>query len=257
MKLYNFITLIFFVFFISSNSKEKTNELKGKDINHRERDFFLKEQNSKLKDDTLTNEVNKKNDFEKINAKKTPITNPELLFAEWENNLKQKSIFDYVTKKDCENFDKMSKLQERGKYPMHTESKSIIPFEFNNDKVKDYLINYTLLNCLRGNGWTTDFIFFTSQNGGLTINEELTNNLKTKIKNYVIKNYGSDNYIKVKEDYIIVKSFKIIRINNNICYGEFDLSQDGASCCPAISGNFQFNINANTFNVYNLKNNEY
>lgn len=256
MKLYNLIIFIL-VLFISCNNKDKTTELKEKELNLRERELNLKEQELHLKNDTIIEESSSIKELKKIIEQNNSIVTPELLFEEWENNLKKKGIFDYVTKKDCENIEKMRNLHDKGKYPMHTESISIIPFDFNNDKVKDYLINYTLVNCVRGNGWATDFIFLISQNGNLTVNESLTNKLKTKIKNYVSKNYGSDIYVRVENNYILVKSFKINRISNNICYGDFDLMQDGASCCPEISGNFEYNINENVFSVFNLKNNNY
>ena len=255
MKLYNLIIFILFLF-ISCNNKDKTTELKEKELNLRERELNLKEQELQLKNDTLIEESSNKNEVEKISKQNnTMVMTPELLFEQWENNLKKKGIFDYVTKKDCENLDKMMNLYDEGKYPMHTESISIIPFDFNNDKVKDYLVNYSLENCVQGNGWETDFIFFTSQNDNLSVNESLTNKLKTKIKNYVSRNYGSDIYVRVENNYTIVKSFKINSISNNICYGDFDLMQNGASCCPEISGNFKYNINENSFSVFNLKNN--
>lgn len=247
MKLYNLTFLILFFCFISCNNKTKKNEL-----NPREREINLKRQDLKLK-----NEITEFSENKKYSEQKQPILNPELLFEEWEINLKKKGIFDYVTKKDCENLERMTDLYYKGKYPMHTVSKSIIPFYYKNDNVKDYLINYSLDNCVQGNGWETDFIFFTSQNGSLSVNESLTNKLKTKIKNYVIKNYGSDEYVRVENNYTIVKSFEINRISNNICYGNFDLMQDGASCCPKISGNFKYNINENSFFVFNLKYNKY
>ena len=256
MKLYNLIILIL-ILFISCNNKDKTTELKEKELNLRERELNLKERELQLINDTLIEETSNNKEVEKISEQNNTILTPELLFGEWESNLRKKGIFDYVTKKDCENLDKMMNLYDKRKYPMHTESKSIIPFDFNNDRVKDYLINYSLDNCVQGNGWDTDFIFLTSQNGNLSVNELLTNKLKTKIKNYVFKNYGSDVYVRVENNYIIAKSFKINRISDNICYGDFDLMQDGASCCPEISGNFEYNINENSFSVFNLKNNSY
>lgn len=228
MELLNLL-IIAMVLFTSYDSKNKTAELEEKELNIQE--------------------------GEKNSTQNKIVTTPERLFEAWEINLKKKGIFDYVTKKDCENFDKMMDLYDKGKYPMHTDSKSIIPFDFNNDNIKDYLVNYSLVNCVRGNGWDTDFIFMTSKDGNLSINESLTNKLKTKIKNYVSENYGSDSYVRVENNYIVTKSFKINRISDNICYGDFKLMQGGASCCPKISGNFKYNINEDSFSVFDLKNN--
>lgn len=252
MKKYELITFLLF-FFISCN--DKTNELRERELNLRERELKLKEQELLLKNESIREISINNKEVKKITTQTKAIQTPELLFEEWEINLKKKGIFDYVTKKDCNNFEKMMKLYDNGKYPMHTRSKSILSFDYNNDNIKDYLINYYLENCVRGNGWETDFIFLTSQNGDLTLNEHLTNKLKTKIKNYVSTNYGSDMYVRVENNYIITKSFKIKRISGTNCFGEFSLMQNGASCCPEISGNFKYDINKNSFTVFNIKKN--
>lgn len=254
MKLYN-LTIFILILFISHNNENKTTKFKEKKLNQQERILSLREQELHIKNDTIIGDSTKNKKVKKINIQTNTTVAPELLFKEWENNLKKKSIFDYVTKKDCENLDKMMHLYDRGRYPMHTASKSIIAFDYNNDTVKDYLINYYLINCVQGNGWSTDFIFLTSQNDNLSINETLTNKLKTKIKTYVLQNYGSDIYVRVENNYTVVKSFIINRISNGICYGNFNLMQDGPSCCPAISGDFEYNINENSFAVFNLKHN--
>ena len=252
MKLYNLIILIL-VLFISCNNKDKTTELKEKELNLRESILNLKERELQLINDTLIEETFNNKEVEKISEQNNTILTPEFLFDEWESNLRKKGIFDIVTNKDCGNLDKMRTLYENGLYPMHTVSKSIIPFDFNNDRVKDYLINYHLENCVQGNGWDTDFIFLTSQSGNLSVNEPLTNKLKTKIKNYVFENYGSDTYVRVENNYIYAKTFKINQISDNICYGKFYLLQNGALCCPELSGSFEYNINENSFSVFNLK----
>ena len=248
--------VLFLNLFSSCEDKNKSFELQEKVLNLKERELHLKEKELQLREDTLIIKTSTTKNVVNIQGQeKNVVKTPEMVFEEWEMNLKKRNIFDYVSKKDCENLDKMMRLYDKGKYPMHTESKAMIPFDFNNDKIKDYLINYTLTNCVNGNGWNTDFIFLTSKNGSLSIDESLTNKLKNKIKNYVTQNYGSDINVRTENNFIITKSFKINRISDNTCYGDFELMQDGASCCPEISGNFQYNINQNTFSVFNVKNN--
>ena len=72
---------------------------------------------------------------------------------------------------------------------MHIETKSFLEFNYNNDNIKDYVVNYTLENCVQGNGWTTDFIIFTSNNNKLEINQVLTKKIKQNFLKYVIQNY--------------------------------------------------------------------
>lgn len=180
---------------------------------------------------------------------------PIKLFKQWEKKLLEKGIFDYVTQRECGDIDKMMELYEAGKYPMHVQDISGVSFDYNGDGLNDYLINYVLTNCVRGNGWSTDFIFFISNNGRLQINEALTNKLKRKISNYVKTNFGSDTYLEEVNNYIIAKTFKIVEIKNTICLGEFDLKQDGATCCPELSGEFKYNIQQDKFEVLHLKKN--
>lgn len=185
-----------------------------------------------------------------------PITKslgPEDVFNQWESTLKEKGIFDYVTNADCKNNAKMMKLYEKGKYPMHTSTKSVLDFEYNNDGIKDYVINYTLENCVRGNGWDTDFIFVTSKERNLQINHELTNKLKRQYFNFVKSSFREDEYVRIEKGYLIVKSFKIDRISDGVCYGDFNLKQDGPSCCPEIYGEFSYDIRKNEFSTYNIK----
>lgn len=177
------------------------------------------------------------------------------VFALWEEKLIANQIFDYVTKTDCENEDLMWQIYEDGKYPMRASRKSLVEFNYNKDGIKDYILNYNVSNCVGGTGWTTDFIFMTSKNGQLYVNEELTNTLKKKHYAYVSKNYGEDSYVYYDKGFLITKSLEVNKVVDNKCFGKFSLSQDGPNCCPNVLGNFSFDLKSNAFDVYNVKNN--
>lgn len=179
------------------------------------------------------------------------------LFTQWENKMLQEGIFDYVTLSDCDDLNKMMDLYEKGFYPMHIESKTFAEFDYNKDGVKDYVVNYTLMNCVRGNGWSTDFMFFTSEEGSLEINEDLTLILKQKFYQYVQENYFEDAYVYWEKGFLVTKNLTINRVVDDLCYGKFSLLQDGSSCCPQISGNFTFNLDTNAFEVSNVKTEKY
>ena len=239
------------LFSCTKGDSQKSLELKEKELNLRERELNLKEA-----------EVLKKKDSQvalpgnlDVQTSKPIIKSlgPDDIFKQWESNLKEKGIFDYVSKTDCNNKAKMMKLYDQGKYPMHTSTKSVLDFEYNNDGIKDYVINYTLENCVQGNGWDTDFIFVTSKDGNLQINHELTNKLKKQYFNFVKGRFGEDQYVRMEKGYLIVKSFKIDRVSDGVCYGDFNLMQDGPSCCPEISGEFSYDIRNNEFSTYNIK----
>lgn len=179
----------------------------------------------------------------------------ESLFREWETNLQSKQIFDYVSNEECLEREKMFALYELGKYPMTTRAKTVVSFDYNDDNINDYVINYSLENCVLGNGWASDFIFMTSRDGQLYIDEILTNKLKLKIVNFINYRFGGDLYVSVDGDFITTKTFKITHINNNICYGEFDVLQNGALCCPEYSGNFYYDIDLDYFGLIDLRKN--
>lgn len=185
------------------------------------------------------------------------ISDVDKVFAAWEKKLIANQIFDYVSESDCENLDLMMQRYEEGKYPMHVSEKTLVEFDYNEDGIKDYVLNYLILNCVQGNGYTSDFIFMTSKDSQLYINEELTSSLKRKYYDYVTQTYGEDSYVYHDKEFLVTKGLIINKIINNKCYGKFELSQDGASCCPKVSGEFLFDLKNDMLEVYNVKNEEY
>lgn len=179
------------------------------------------------------------------------------LFKIWESYLLQKGLFDYVIKSDCENFDKMNKLYEIGKYPMHIDSKNFIECDYNNDNSNDFILNYSLDNCVRGNTWITDFVFFTSKNQEIVVDTILTSIFKKKHADYVNKTFGEEEYVYTKNDYLVTHKFIIDRVIDDNFYGTFFLLQDGANCCPEIFGRFKFNYSTTHFDVYEVQKKEY
>ncbi len=214
--------------------------------------------NNKIEDKTLEEKLFVTKDSYSSNNSDSLSLNKDLieLFNKWESILLQKGIFDYVTKSDCGNIDKMEKLYEKGKYPMHIDSQNFIKCDYNKDKSTDYILNYSLDNCFRGNTWITDFVFFTSKNQEILIDTNLTWILKKKYADYVKKNFGKDEYVYLKNNYIVTHKFIIDKVINGDFYGTFLLLQDGANCCPEISGNFIFNSSSYDFKVNKVEKRE-
>lgn len=177
---------------------------------------------------------------------------------DWENTLIERGIFDCVSQSDCNDETKMNYIMENiQKYPipMHVVRESItkVSFNYNDDNLSDYYVYYELFNCVHGNAYATDFIFITSNNNSLSVNESLTNNLKRQILLYVDNKFDGDFYVGwIEEDYIQATSFKINSIENKIGYGEFSLMQDGYACCPKYHGRFVFDFNDFNFTVTSL-----
>mgnify|MGYP003583421498 CR=1 FL=1 len=187
------------------------------------------------------------------------------IFEEWEKNLIKKEIFDYVTKEDCDNFEKMMELygDGNGKYPMSSNWKNIVidfsdtyydeSFHEVNNEIKYHAINYGLSNCVRGNGGAGDFILLKSEKGILKIDEIQTNKLKKKFLEYVMRNFGEDNYVRVENNFIETDVFKINSIYGRTVNGWFGLQRDACSHCTAIKGEFTYQIDSNKFDVSNVK----
>jgi len=106
-------------------------------------------------------------------------------FKKWEHIMIQDSIFDYVTEIDAKNSEKMQVLYEKGKYPMISDYQSVIDVDYNNDRIKDYIINFTVINCVNGIGrgsWSDSFIFIKgNKNGEIEIDRNYTNYFKRQL----------------------------------------------------------------------------
>ena len=179
-------------------------------------------------------------------------------FEEWEKYMINHSIFDYVSKEDCQNLKKMMKLYDKGKYPMHLNSKTIIDFDLNDDKVKDYIVSYDLNNCVQGSSATHDFIIISSnQLGGLEINQPLTNSLKLKFLNYTVSTFGEDSYVYKEKEFIVTKGLLPQSVTGGTLFGIFRLEGSGANCCPETVGDFEFDFKSGKFSTSNIRKESY
>jgi hypothetical protein len=219
---------------------------------------YLSLANEKLRELLLKDSLEKANQEElrrielSLATSKIPTT-PEELFIQWEKEIESKGIFDYVSETDCMDRNKMDDLYyNQSKYPMHTTSKEIITFDYNSDGISDYLINYNLENCVNGNGWATDFIFIVSSSGKLVIDQDLSKIIKTQFYDYVKSNYSSDPYVYLDNSYLVTNALNISSISNGIGFGNFKLLQNGPSCCPEITGDFEFNFTTSELTFSNI-----
>jgi hypothetical protein len=165
-------------------------------------------------------------------------------FSDWEQVLIENSIHDYVSKTDCENFDKMMVLYENGKYPMHSDVQNVIEVDFNQDKIIDYIVSYTLSNCVKGSGWSDDFIFIQStENGELIIRKDLTMDFKKKYAEFLKNNFEIE--IKKEDNYIETKGVEFISFENNEIFGKINIAD--FSYKYEKKGNFIYNFKTNEF----------
>lgn len=204
---------------------------------------------------------------ERLSESEVPIENTEVAknkveeldisvrskFSEWENYLIEHSIFDCVTKTDCDQLDKMTKLYENGKYPMHIENPTYVSFEINGDGVDDYVITYGLENCVNGNGWTKDFVILISESrSAYRIDKDLANDLKTKFLGYATNTVGKDAYVYLENGYIQAQGLNIDEIRDNKIYGTFDLIGNGVGRWPEIKGTFYYDLISRKFSISKL-----
>jgi hypothetical protein len=150
----------------------------------------------------------------------------KLIFKEWEIIMINDSIFDYVSNENCLNKNKMTKMYESKKYPMISDSQTVANVDYNNDGINDYIINYSLNNCVGGIGrgsYTDDFIFIKGKkNGELEIDRNFTNYFKRKMIFLYQKKFNVTSKIN-KNGFTHIPNISFYNIKKGIINGEMFL----------------------------------
>ncbi len=229
MKNFGLILLIFFL--VSCFDEPKKNTTDYKNTTGDKEDISAKEL-----------EIN--------DNRKIQVSNEEFAqsqFKKWEKELLQKSIFDYVVKKDCNDFDKMLALYDEGKYPMHADSIKFLNLDYNNDNLEDYLITYKLTNCVKGSGWSRDFLLVVSNtDGNYDFDKKAINSIKQTFLEFVKNKIGEeDTYANEENGFIETKGLVFNKTIGNKILGNYYIQGNGANCCPEINGNFTIDMGKN------------
>lgn len=132
-----------------------------------------------------------------------------------------------------------------------------LKFNYNDDRIDDYIISYTASNCWQGNGagnYLSNYIFACSNNNKLEINEELTKSFKDNFAEYINRNYGNDEYKYVyKTQFINGIDFQFA--SDETVSGVFNINTNKCvSAQPCISGRFDFNTKTRKIDFNDLKN---
>ncbi len=132
-----------------------------------------------------------------------------------------------------------------------------LKFNYNDDRIDDYIISYTAINCWQGNGagnYLSNYIFACSNNNKLEINEELTKSFKDNFAEYINRNYGNDEYKYVyKTQFINGIDFQFA--SDETVSGVFNINTNKCvSAQPCISGRFDFNTKTRKIDFNDLKN---
>jgi hypothetical protein len=134
-------------------------------------------------------------------------------------------------------------LYLKGIYTYSISEIKNLEFDFNNDNKSDYVITYTADNCWQGNGsdnYLSNYVFATTNNNKITINEELTNSFKDKFTKYINNKFVTKDIYNVKTQFFNGIEFK--QCNKEFVSGEFNiLTSKCNSSQPCISGTFNFN----------------
>lgn len=176
--------------------------------------------------------------------------NALIKFREWENYLIDNSIFDCISKTDCEKNVELMKLYNSGEsdgkglasgYPMHIDNPRYLVFEFNNDGIDDYIIWYGMENCVNGNGWTQDFVFLVSENhNNYRIDMELADDVKSQFLSYANEFSEMDPHVFKEDGYIQAKGLNFTSAKGGVVSGSFALSGTSDTKWPSIEGTFRF-----------------
>jgi hypothetical protein len=224
--------------------------------------------------DSLNNVILKlTNDLELIGLSDVEIkTNPDTfskslidnIFKEWHAYLISHNMFDCVTTEECENF--LENVQERGvPYPFYPMTpyidtiSMVIPVELNNDGITDYLINYSLNNCVNGAGrgsYTNDFVIVMSKNNKYYFNIQLTHRLKRAYLKFLSARYPSDQFYASSFGFYIETRGLYLegckKVNNKTyIIGNCAIDNDGNDWSDYLA-DFSFNIESNEFEHTNM-----
>lgn len=151
------------------------------------------------------------------------------IFKKWEQIMIKDSIVDYKSEADCWNDNKMEELYKKGEYPMISPSQSVIELDFNNDNIKDYIINYHLANCVNGIGlesWSNSFIFIKGiGNKKLEIDRDLTKEFKEKMAILYDLKFNLQ-VLKQANGYLHIPNVVFFNYQNGIIGGSMRLELD-------------------------------
>ena len=151
------------------------------------------------------------------------------IFKKWEQIMIKDSIVDYKSEADCWNDNKMEELYKKGEYPMISPSQSVIELDFNNDNIKDYIINYHLANCVNGIGlgsWSNSFIFIKGiGNKKLEIDRDLTNEFKEKMAIFYDLKFNLQ-VLKQANGYLHIPNVVFFNYQNGVISGSMRLELD-------------------------------
>jgi hypothetical protein len=151
------------------------------------------------------------------------------IFKKWEQIMIKDSIVDYKSEADCWNDNKMEELYKKGEYPMISPSQSVIELDFNNDNIKDYIINYHLANCVNGIGlgsWSNSFIFIKGiGNKKLEIDRDLTKEFKEKMAILYDLKFNLQ-VLKQANGYLHIPNVVFFNYQNGVISGSMRLELD-------------------------------
>ena len=179
--------------------------------------------------------------------------NELIIFHKWEQYLLKNKILGVVSENDCNDFFN-DKKEVSSVIPMHIQNIRYFKLNLTKDNVDEYLFLYDLDNCLGGNAFLSDIIFYSSKNNQLIYDVERTNNLKLKFYEFVknkIKREDSKCFIDGNSNYIATEGLQFTGFNDKLLFGKYHLQGNAPNCCFQFQGDFEYNLDSQTIEFKN------
>ncbi|KAF0128237.1 MAG: hypothetical protein FD155_3375 [Bacteroidetes bacterium] len=160
-----------------------------------------------------------------------------------------------VDSSSCEKTDQNTQQYENGILQYHVDQIEKLDGDLNADKVQDYVVSYTASNCWNGIGagnYLTNIFFVLTINGTYEVDETMALNFKQKFIDVVSKEFIDNAYTKA-EKHETMNQISFIEIKNAKGFGEFSITQCGAT--PCLSGKFEYDFYRNELTLKDIKKN--
>ncbi len=174
------------------------------------------------------------------------------------NDLSQSKV-QIITETECNDSQENINYYDTEiyRYSLIGDGINKIHSDINDDGIEDYVVYYTAGNCWQGNGmqnYLSNMFIVTSDNNSLIVNEDLTNDFKTKFIDLVNENLGTSGFEKVEKEQFI-NGLDYQSLDDKILKGTFNITTENCqSEHPCYTGLFEYNLENKSLELTNVKN---
>ena len=170
-------------------------------------------------------------------------------FTKWVEYLNANQLFDIRKDDICKEYQNGNLEYDFSNTLLPLKITFVKYVKFYLKETEYFYIKYDLDNCVGGNAYFRDFVFFKRNANLLEFDLDLTNKIKKEflltVQNKL--NVESDGFCHAREgsNFIYTDGLIISDVKGDYIIGKYVLQGDGANCCPQYSGDFEYSISNN------------